>query len=49
MGNKVEVIKGLKPGEHIVISGNFLIDSESKLGGAGLGSSQTAGPESIDR
>jgi multidrug efflux pump subunit AcrA (membrane-fusion protein) len=49
MGNKVEVIKGLKPGEHIVISGNFLIDSESKLGGTGLGSSQTAGPESSDR
>ena len=49
MGNKIEVIKGLKPGDRIVISGNFLIDSESKLGGAGLGSSRTAGPESSDR
>ena len=31
MGNRVEIVKGLKPGERIVISGNFLIDSESKL------------------
>ncbi|MDH4267106.1 MAG: efflux RND transporter periplasmic adaptor subunit, partial [Deltaproteobacteria bacterium] len=31
MGNRVEIVRGLKPGERIVISGNFLIDSESKL------------------
>jgi len=31
MGNRVEIVKGLEPGERIVISGNFLIDSESKL------------------
>jgi len=31
MGNRVEIVKGLEPGEKIVISGNFLIDSESKL------------------
>jgi multidrug efflux pump subunit AcrA (membrane-fusion protein) len=48
LGNSIEVVKGLKPGDRIVISGNFLIDSESKLGGTGLGSSQTAGPESSD-
>jgi YHS domain-containing protein len=31
LGNHVEIVKGLKAGERIVISGNFLIDSESKL------------------
>jgi Cu(I)/Ag(I) efflux system membrane fusion protein len=31
IGNRVEIVKGLKPGERIVISGNFLIDSESRL------------------
>ncbi|HTZ39430.1 MAG TPA: efflux RND transporter periplasmic adaptor subunit [Syntrophales bacterium] len=29
-GNKVEIVKGLEPGERIVVSGNFLIDSESR-------------------
>lgn len=29
----VEVLKGLKPGERIAISGNFLIDSEARLKG----------------
>ena len=28
-GDRVEILKGLEPGEKIVISGNFLIDSES--------------------
>jgi multidrug efflux pump subunit AcrA (membrane-fusion protein)/YHS domain-containing protein len=31
IGNRVEVLKGLKSGERIAISGNFLIDSESRL------------------
>jgi len=31
IGNRVEIVKGLKPGEKIVFSGNFLIDSESRL------------------
>jgi Cu(I)/Ag(I) efflux system membrane fusion protein len=31
IGNRVEIIKGLKPGDQIVISGNFLIDSETRL------------------
>lgn len=30
-GDDVAVIRGLKPGEHIVTSANFLIDSESQL------------------
>jgi YHS domain-containing protein len=37
-GDRVEIVEGLMPGEPIVISGNFLIDSESrmKLAAAGL-------------
>lgn len=31
IGNRVEIVKGLKAGERIVVSGNFLIDSESRL------------------
>jgi len=45
LGNNVEITKGLKPGERIVVSGNFLIDSESKLRGVGLGSSPSSASE----
>jgi membrane fusion protein, copper/silver efflux system len=31
IGNRIEIVKGLKPGEQIAVSGNFLIDSESRL------------------
>jgi RND family efflux transporter MFP subunit len=37
MGDRIEIIHGLEPGERIVISGNFLIDSESRLQSAGQG------------
>ncbi len=30
-GDRVEIVKGLAPGERIVVSGNFLIDSESRM------------------
>jgi membrane fusion protein, copper/silver efflux system len=30
-GDRVEIVEGLMPGEQIVISGNFLIDSESRM------------------
>jgi Cu(I)/Ag(I) efflux system membrane fusion protein len=30
-GNRIEILKGLKAGERIVTSGNFLIDAESQL------------------
>jgi len=38
MGDRVEIIRGLMPGESIVVSGNFLVDSESrmKLAAAGI-------------
>ena len=31
LGDRVEITKGLDPGERIVVSGNFLIDSESRM------------------
>jgi membrane fusion protein, copper/silver efflux system len=30
-GSRVEITRGLQPGEKIVVSGNFLIDSESRM------------------
>ena len=37
IGDRLEILKGLKLGERIVISGNFLIDSESQLKAAAGG------------
>jgi len=37
LGNRVEITKGLKLGERIVVSGNFMIDSESRLEMAAAG------------
>lgn len=37
LGDRVEVIEGLMPGDRIVLSGNFLIDSESRLQAVGMG------------
>jgi len=37
IGDRLEILKGLKPGERIVVSGNFLIDSESQLKAAAGG------------
>jgi Cu(I)/Ag(I) efflux system membrane fusion protein len=31
VGGRVEILDGLKAGERIVTSGNFLLDSESQL------------------
>ncbi len=30
-GERVQIVKGLSPGERIVVSGNFLLDSESRM------------------
>jgi RND family efflux transporter MFP subunit len=43
--DRVEIVKGLMPGERIVISGNFLIDSESRMRAASPGMSGTAGTD----
>ncbi len=37
LGDRVEIVEGLEPGERIVLSGNFLIDSESRLQSVALG------------
>jgi membrane fusion protein, copper/silver efflux system len=44
--NRVEIVKGLEPGEKIVVSGNFLIDSESRmeLAAAGMAGSLIKDP-----
>ena len=31
LGDQVEIVKGLIPGERIVVAGNFLLDSESRM------------------
>jgi len=31
LGDRVQIMSGLEPGERIVVSGNFLIDSESRM------------------
>jgi multidrug efflux pump subunit AcrA (membrane-fusion protein)/YHS domain-containing protein len=36
-GGRVEVVRGLEPGERIVVSGTFLVDSESRLRAAAVG------------
>jgi membrane fusion protein, copper/silver efflux system len=41
-GNRVEVVKGLTAGERIVVSGTFLLDSESRMKAAGAGSGGTS-------
>jgi RND family efflux transporter MFP subunit len=42
MGDRVEIVKGLMPGERIVISSTFLLDSESRMKMAAAGMSKTA-------
>ena len=37
MGERVEIVKGLTAGERVVTSGNFLVDSESRLKSAATG------------
>jgi RND family efflux transporter MFP subunit len=37
IGDRIEIVKGLRTGERVVISGNFLIDSESQLKSAATG------------
>jgi Cu(I)/Ag(I) efflux system membrane fusion protein len=47
---EVEVTKGLEPGERIVISGTFLVDSESRMKGAApdASASPTPAPPMLD-
>ncbi|MFP5212447.1 MAG: efflux RND transporter periplasmic adaptor subunit [Acidobacteriota bacterium] len=45
-GDRVQVVEGLEPGERIVVAGNFLLDSESKmkLAAAGLSGATARDP-----
>ena len=36
-GDRVQIVKGLMPGEKVVVSGNFLLDSESRMKAAAAG------------
>jgi RND family efflux transporter MFP subunit len=45
VGDRVEITKGLMQGEHIVVSGNFLIDSESKMKMAAAGMQAASQPQ----
>ncbi len=45
--DRVEIVKGLLPGEKIVVSGNFLLDSESRLKNSSAGISGTPGKDPV--
>jgi membrane fusion protein, copper/silver efflux system len=45
--DQIEIIKGLEPGERIVISGTFLIDSESRLETAAAGIYETLSKDPV--
>jgi Cu(I)/Ag(I) efflux system membrane fusion protein len=45
--DRVEIKKGLKPGERIAVSGNFLIDSESRLEMAAEGMYETLSKDPV--
>jgi membrane fusion protein, copper/silver efflux system len=46
-GDRVEIVKGLVAGEKIVISGNFLMDSESRLKNTAAGINGTPGKDPV--
>ncbi len=47
IGDQVEVTKGLMPGERIVLSGTFLIDSESRMKAAAAGSAAATSKDPV--
>jgi multidrug efflux pump subunit AcrA (membrane-fusion protein)/YHS domain-containing protein len=47
IGGLVEVVKGLMEGERIVISGTFLIDSESRMKAAAQGASHATATDPV--
>lgn len=50
LGDRVQIVKGLKAGEHVVTSGTFLLDSESRLKPPGISRSRTnSGQQTSDR
>jgi RND family efflux transporter MFP subunit len=49
LGDRVEIARGLMPGERIVVSGNFLIDSEARMQHAAQGISGKVGRDLVCR
>jgi membrane fusion protein, copper/silver efflux system len=49
LGDRVEITKGLEPGEHIVVAGNFLIDSESRMKLAAVPPARAAGNAKVEK
>ncbi|MDD5169409.1 MAG: efflux RND transporter periplasmic adaptor subunit [Syntrophales bacterium] len=47
LGDRVEITQGLMPGEKIVVSGNFLIDSEARMQQASAGINGKAGRDPV--
>jgi multidrug efflux pump subunit AcrA (membrane-fusion protein) len=47
MGERVEISRGLMPGEKIVVSGNFMIDSEARMQQAAAGINGKAGRDPV--
>ena len=47
-GDRVEIVKGLRAGERVVVSGNFLLDSESRMKSAGTAAAAASGAGSTD-
>jgi membrane fusion protein, copper/silver efflux system len=47
LGDRVEIVQGLEPGERIVVSGNFLIDSETRMQSAVAGMGREATKDSV--
>ncbi len=47
LGDRVEITKGLESGERIVLSGNFFIDSESRLQAAAQGIYGASSPDPV--
>lgn len=49
VGDRVQIVSGLQPGDIVVSSGTFLVDSESRLHSGETAISQAKGPESANR
>jgi len=47
LGERVEIARGLMPGEKIVVSGNFLLDSEARMQKAAAGITGKIGRDSV--
>ncbi|MCX6923940.1 MAG: efflux RND transporter periplasmic adaptor subunit [Verrucomicrobia bacterium] len=47
LGDQVEILGGLEPGEQIALSGNFLLDSESRIKLAAIGNGMKVAARSV--